>query len=294
MRPIWVASFMDEEGARFGAALFGSRAFAGQDVSASLELRDAGGTTLAAAMRERGFDPGRLPAAARAGQLGAYVELHIEQGPVLENAGRRVGVVEAITGMAGYRVRLEGEANHAGTTPMGSRRDAVLGAARIALELREAARADERLRATVGQVRSSPPATNVVPGACELTIDLRTHVAEEHERRQAWVRELVERIAREERLEATVEQTYAIPPVAMDARVIAAIEAAAAEEGEPALRMFSGAGHDAMNVAPHAPAGMLFVPSRGGLSHTPREWTDAADCELGARVLARTLRTLSA
>ncbi|UGS34405.1 Allantoate amidohydrolase [Capillimicrobium parvum] len=108
------------------------------------------------------------------------------------------------------------------------------------------------------------------------------------------MRELVERIAREERLEATIERHYAVAPVAMDPRVIAAIEAAAAEEGVPALRMFSGAGHDAMNVAPRAPAGMLFVPSRGGLSHTPREWTDAADCELGARVLARTLRALSA
>ncbi len=149
---------MDEEGTRFDAALFGSRAFVGEDVSALGERADAAGTTLRDAMRERGHDLARIAEANRIDEVGAYLELHIEQGPVLEAEGVQIGVVTSIVGLRGYRVRLHGQANHAGTTPMRLRRDAFAGAARIALELREIARARDDITAERRQAHRSRPA----------------------------------------------------------------------------------------------------------------------------------------
>ncbi|MCW2998889.1 MAG: Zn-dependent hydrolase [Solirubrobacterales bacterium] len=292
-RPIWIGAFMDEEGGRFGTALFGSRAFCGQDVSASLDAQDAAGVSMRDAMAAQGFDAERVHEAARVDEVGAYVELHIEQGPVLDSQGDRLGVVEAICGVLGYRVTVHGEANHAGTTPSGLRRDALVGASRIVLALRERAASRPDLSATVGRIRALPGATNVIPGRCEFTVDLRAAAAEAFESAREWFEEMVATVSAEERLEATVECDYAVQPTPMAPEVIEAVAAAAVAEGIEPVRMASGAGHDAMNVGLHAPAGMIFVPSRGGISHSPEEWTDPADCELGARVLASTLRQLA-
>jgi hydantoinase/carbamoylase family amidase len=292
-RPIWIGVFMDEEGGRFGTALFGSRAFCGQDVSASLDAQDAAGISMRDAMAAQGFDAARVHEAARVDEVGAYVELHIEQGPVLDSQGDRLGVVEAICGVLGYRVTVHGEANHAGTTPSGLRRDALVGASRIVLALRERAAGRPDLSATVGRIRALPGATNVIPGRCEFTVDLRAAAAEAFESAREWFEEMVARVSAEEGLKATVECDYAVPPTPMAPEVIEAVAAAAVAEGIAPVRMASGAGHDAMNVGLHAPAGMIFVPSRGGISHSPEEWTDPADCELGARVLASTLRQLA-
>jgi hydantoinase/carbamoylase family amidase len=293
-RPIAVAAFMDEEGARFGTALFGSRAFCGEDMSEALARRDADGVTMAAAMTARGFDPAAVAGAAGVGELGAYVELHIEQGPVLERRGLRIGVVDAICGVLGYRVELSGEANHAGTTPMDSRRDAFVGAARVAVALRDWAAGDPTVRATVGAVAVEPGARNVVPGRCTFAVDVRCADAARVAAAEAEVEALVAGIAREEGLSASVSPAYSLAPTAMAPRVVAAIEAAAGREADDSwCRLPSGAGHDAMVIGRHCDAGMLFVPSRGGISHSPLEWTDPADCALGARVLAGTLRELA-
>ena len=292
-RPIWVGSFMDEEGTRFGTALFGSRAFCGADVSEALETRDRDGVSVAEAMAAQGHDAARIGEADRVGDVGHYVELHIEQGPVLHARGARLGVVESICGVLGLRVRLRGETNHAGSTPPGMRRDALAGASRVVVALREETLRREDLRATVGQIRVAPGGRNVIPGLCEFAVDLRPAVPDTFDGLQAWFGELVARMATAEGLEAQVRCDYALEPTMMDAEVTAAIEAAALEEGVEALRMFSGAGHDAMLVGRRAAAGMLFVPSRDGISHSPSEWTETADCELGARVLARTLRHLA-
>ena len=166
-RPLWISAFMDEEGTRFDAALYGSRAFAGEDVSALCDRADAHGTTLREAMAARGHDVERVAEANRVGDVGAYFELHIEQGPVLAAAGVEIGVVTSIVGLRGYRVRLTGQANHAGTTPMSLRRDAFAGAARIALELREAARSREAVTANVGKIVLEPGGANVVPGVAD-------------------------------------------------------------------------------------------------------------------------------
>jgi allantoate deiminase len=292
-RPIWIGAFMDEEGTRFGTALFGSRAFAGHDLGPALDVRDADGVSVREAMVARGLDPERVAEAFRAPELAAYLELHVEQGPVLANAGRRLGIVESITGVLGYHVTVSGEANHAGATPIDVRRDALVGASRMVLALRERAIAFPELRATVGRIATTPGAITVIPGECRFTVDLRPSQAEVVEPSEQWLNEMVGRIAQEEGLEAEVRRDYALAPTPMDLRVVEALAAAAVDERVDALRMWSGAGHDAMVVAAHAPAGMVFVPSVGGISHSPHEWTETADCELGARILAGAMRRLA-
>jgi hydantoinase/carbamoylase family amidase len=292
-RPIWIGAFMDEEGTRFGTALFGSRAFAGHDMTESLDARDASGVSAREAIAARGLDPDRVHEAFRAPELAGYLELHVEQGPVLDAAGERLGVVESITGVLGFTVTVTGEANHAGATPADNRRDALAGAARMILELRDHARAHRDVRATVGRIETTPGAITVIPGECRFTVDLRPSQPGVVESSRVFLEEMVARIAAEEGLTAEVTCDYSLPPVPMDATVVDALVAAAEEEGTPPVRMWSGAGHDAMVVAAHAPAGMLFVPSSGGISHSHHEWTETADCELGARVLAGAIRRLA-
>jgi allantoate deiminase len=285
---------MDEEGARFRTALLGSRAFAGEHLGALADRRDAAGVTLADAMREAGFAFERLPEARAIGALGAYVELHIEQGRVLESAGADVGVVTGLAGILGLRVTLRGTADHAGTTPMDDRRDALAGASRLVLAVRDhAASHPGLLRMTVGTLDVRPGGFNIVPGTCELSVDVRAARAGDLERARDWLDATIERVAAEERLEAEVRETHAQPPHDFDDGVLAAIRSAAEAEGARAIELTSGAGHDAMVIGRHVPAGMLFVPSRDGISHDPREYTSPEACDVGARVLARAVHTLA-
>jgi hydantoinase/carbamoylase family amidase len=289
-RPVWVVAFMDEEGTRFNAALFGSRAFAGQDLTEIGDRTDLAGTTLRDAMGRQGHSLERTGEAKRIGEVGAYLELHIEQGPVLEAEGVQIGVVTSIVGLRGYRVRLHGQANHAGTTPMHMRRDAFIGAARIAVELRDVARRRDDMTANVGKVAVSPGGANVVPGVADFTIDVRAPTPEGVAELEGVVRETVSRIARDEGLTFELEPTYLLEPLELDPALVDAVERAAAEEGATSRRMPSGAGHDAMVIGRHVPSAMLFVPSRGGISHSPDEYSSPAEVELGMRVLAATLR----
>lgn len=286
-RPLWVVSFNDEEGGRFQTGMLGSRAFCGD-----CDLEDWERRGVAEAMAEAGFDFTRLAEASRVGEVGAYLELHIEQGPVLERRGIDLGVVTAITGMLGFRARFLGEANHAGTTPMELRRDALTGAARVVLALRDEARGRDDMTANVGVISAEPGGFNVIPGAAELTIDVRSPTQGGFARLEPFVQEALRRIAAEEELGLELDETHRKEPVALDARLQDVLEAAAQEEEATTLRMPSGAGHDAMVLAHYVPAAMLFVPSRGGLSHTPGEFTEPGQCELGARVLGRAVRQL--
>ena len=286
-RPVWVVSFNDEEGSRFQTGMLGSRAFCGD-----CDLEDWASRGVGDAMAAAGFDFARLAEARRVDGVGAYLELHIEQGPVLERSGADVGIVTAITGMLGFRARFVGEANHAGTTPMELRRDALAGAARAVLALREEANARDDMTANVGVIAVEPGGFNVVPGAAEITIDVRSPTAEGFDRLTPFVRETLERIAADEELGLELRETHRKRPVALDEGLREALETAAREEGASTLSLPSGAGHDGMVLAHHVPVGMLFVPSRRGISHSPEEFTDAAHCELGARVLARAVRTL--
>ena len=189
-RPLWVVSFNDEEGGRFQTGMLGSRAFCGD-----CDLADWGIRGIPEAMAEAGLDFARLPDARAVDGVAAYLELHIEQGPVLERAGVELGVVTAITGMLGFRARFLGEANHAGTTPMAYRRDALAGAARAVLALRDEARSRDDMTANVGVISAEPGGFNVVPGAAELTIDVRSATADGFARLEPLVRGTLERIA---------------------------------------------------------------------------------------------------
>jgi hydantoinase/carbamoylase family amidase len=293
-RPVWLVAFMDEEGPRFGASLFGSRAFAGEDLRGLETRADRDGVTLAEAMRARGLDFDRVADAARIDEVGAYLELHVEQGPVLEHEDAEIGVVTSIVGLRGYRARFGGQANHAGTTPMRLRRDAFAGAARAMLALRDEALRRDGMTSNVGSVAVRPGGPNVVPGEAELSIDVRSPTSEGHEGLDSLVRGTLERIAAEERLRLDVEQTYELDPLPLDGDLAELVERSAVQAGARFLRMPSGAGHDAMVIGRHVPAGMLFVPSRDGVSHSPAEHTTPEHCGLGVRVLAAALAELVA
>ncbi|MEO8687235.1 MAG: M20 family metallo-hydrolase [Solirubrobacteraceae bacterium] len=293
-RPVWLASFMDEEGARFRTALLGSRAFVGEDLTELAGRLDPAGGTLRDGMTAAGFDFDRLPEATAIGSVGAYLELHIEQGRVLESAGAGIGIVTGLAGMFGMRATLRGRADHAGTTPMNDRRDALVGASRAIVALRDhATRQPGLLRMTVGTMSVEPGGFNIVPASCEFSIDVRAERAEALDGAREWITALLEDVARDEDLELDLRPTHGQPPHDFDEQIIAALRRAAAAEGAKAVDMKSGAGHDAMVIGRHAPAAMLFVPSRDGLSHTPAEYTSPEQCELGARVLAGAVRDLA-
>jgi allantoate deiminase len=286
-RPLWVVSFNDEEGARFRTGMLGSRAFVGE-----VELDDWRRRGVADAMAEAGFDFERLPEARDVDRVGAYLELHIEQGPVLERAGVDVGIVTGIVGLLGFRARFTGEANHAGTTPMELRRDALAGLSRTVLALRDEARARDDMTANIGMCTVEPGGFNVIPGVAEFSVDVRSPTAEGFARVEEFVRDTLAAIAEEEGLGLELEETHRLQPVPLDPAIQDVLERAAEQEGASHMRLPSGAGHDAMVLGRHVPAGMLFVPSRGGVSHSPAEYTAPEQCELGARVLARALAEL--
>ena len=288
-RPLWIVSFNDEEGSRFQTGMLGSRAFIGD-----LDLDDWRARGVADAMAAAGFDFDRLAEARGIDRVGAYLELHVEQGPVLEQEGVDIGIVTAISGLLGFRVRLIGEANHAGTTPMAARRDALAGASRVVLALRDECRERGDMTANVGILAVAPGGFNVIPGTAEFTIDVRAGDAETFARAERFVLETLERVAGEEQLELEIAETHRKQPTPLDPELQDLLAAAAEAEGATVLRMPSGAGHDAMVLAKHVPVAMVFVPSRAGISHSPDEYTTPEHCELGARVLARAVERLVA
>jgi allantoate deiminase len=267
--------------------MLGSRAFVGE-----IEPDDWRRRGVADAMAEAGFDFERLPHARAIDGVGAYLELHIEQGPVLERAGADVGIVTGIVGLLGFRARFVGEANHAGTTPMELRHDALAGASRAVLALRDEARRRDDMTANVGMCTVEPGGFNVIPGVAEFSVDVRSPTASGFARVEEFVRDTLAAIAEEEGLELELEETHRLRPVPLDPAIQDVLERAAAHEGASHISLSSGAGHDAMILGRHVPAGMLFVPSRGGVSHSPDEYTAPEHCELGARVLARALASL--
>jgi hydantoinase/carbamoylase family amidase len=293
-RPLWLVAFTDEEGARFGTALFGSRAFTGEDMRELGGRRDADGVSLREAMAGRGLDLDDVPRARAVDDVDAYLELHIEQGPVLESRGVEIGIVTGIAGQIAFQARFAGEANHAGTTPMRLRRDALCGAAAAILALRDAALLREDITTNVGVIAVEPGASNVVPGAATFSIDARSATWEGYAALEPLVRDTLGRIAGEQELELELRETSHHEPLPLAPEMIDVLERAAEAQGATHMRLPSGAGHDAMVIGRHVPSGMLFVPSRNGVSHSPNEFTTPEHCELGARILARALEELLA
>ena len=292
-RPIGLVAFMDEENTRFNTALYGSRAFCGEALEGVATRTDADGVTLAEAMARWDRDPADAHRAEAIGDVWAFVELHAEQGPRLEHENIDIGVVTSIVAMTAYRVHVSGQANHAGTTPMNLRRDALAGAARMALAVREAALADAALTTNVGRMSAFPGSSNVIPGRADFTIDLRAPDDAALDRLDQGCVARLREIAAEEGLRIDLERVYAMPSAPMDDAVTDAIRASAHAEGATHVSLASGAGHDAMVLSRHVPTGMIFVPSRDGVSHNPDEFTAPSAAALGSRVLAGTLRALA-
>jgi ureidoglycolate amidohydrolase len=296
-RSIEVVAWAGEE-PRFGTGCVGSRAAAGRLSRDDLDrLRDRAGVSMADALRGAGYDPDRL-AEARIdpATIHALVELHIEQGAVLEQSGEPIGVVTAIAAPNDFRLTLRGAATHAGATPMHLRRDALAGAAEAMITLERIAR-DSPSGTTVGTVgvlRVHPGAINVVPGEVELDVDVRDADRAAREQVVDAVLAATREIAGRRGLEVDVAPIVEDAPVACDPRVIEAAAASAEELGLPFRRMTSGAYHDAMIMGSSLPIGMIFVPSAGGISHHPDEYTAPEDLERGVRVLAGTLARLAA
>lgn len=286
---IEVTGFADEEGVRFASTLLGSRAVAGTFVESVLNSRDRADITLREAMVQFGLDPEHVGAAARARrELLGYVELHIEQGPVLEQMNLPVGVVTAIAGATRLAAHLTGMAGHAGTVPMALRRDALAGAAECIVAIEEFCKTDEGgLVGTVGYVDAMPGATNVIPGRVNFTIDIRAPTDAHRKLAVADIVRRIEAIAKRRNLALQVDVTHENRTVPCAPWLKTQVAEAVAAEGYGVFELPSGAGHDGMAMIDIADVAMIFVRCRGGISHHPDEHVELADVDAGARVLLR-------
>ncbi len=283
--PLEMVVWSNEEG-----GLVGSRAAAGELPASELD-REFNGVRLADGLRRIGGDPARLADARIApGSFRAYLELHIEQGGTLEKAKVPIGVVEGIVSIDEYDVEIRGMANHAGTTPMPERRNALLAAARLIEVVQEVVtREPGRQVGTVGHLEVAPNVRNVVPGLVKHSIELRDLSPEKIARLAAEIEVRARQIARDTGTEITIEKVEHDPPATADPKLQNTIEAAAKALNLSTMRLPSGAGHDAQMMARLGSMAMIFVPSVGGISHSPREFTAWADCANGANVLLHTL-----
>jgi len=268
---IEVVGFSDEEGVRFGEPFIGSRAFVGTLDGALLDRRDDGNRSVADAIRDYGLDPQRIPDVRVSENAIGYLEFHIEQGPVLDDLNLPLAVVDAIVGQTRVDVSFSGMANHAGTTPMRLRRDALAGAAEWIGAVEREALAVEHLVATVGRATVAPGASNVVPSHCELSLDVRHPKDAIRHSAVDRISRIANEIASRRQLEVGWHVRVDQGAVEMDPRLTGALADAAAEVGFPVHCMPSGAGHDAMIVAARMPTAMLFIRCEKGISHHPAE-----------------------
>ena len=288
-----VIAFADEEGLRFGTTYLGSRALAGTFDERDLERADAGGVTMAEAIRAFGGDPEKVQSDRRpAENLLGYVEVHIEQGPVLEARGLPVGIVSGIAGQSRMEITFSGEAGHAGTVPMDRRRDALTGAAELVLAAEAAATTEPGLVATVGKLEVEPGVANVIPGRATFTLDVRH--ADDSVRARA-VEALLSRArdsARRRKLAVEARSVSDNAAVRCAPRLVSLLTRAVKECGQRPLELTSGAGHDAVVMASMTDVGMLFVRCKGGVSHNPAESVQTSDVAVAIDVLSRLLESL--
>ena len=284
-RPLEVVAICEEEGSRFKTSFWGSHAITGTIDTVDPEI--------AAAMRELGLDPAKVASAAR-DDIDTFVELHIEQGAVLESSGTPLAIVSAIVGTAHLEVTVTGRSDHAGTTPMDLRLDALAGAAAMVQAVESIAKSLGRPAvATVGKLEVEPDQINVVPGKVVFIADLRHPDLAGRRALEERVRSLCGTIASERGLGLDIRMLQERPPVPMHSDVRALLARAATDCGVQAAELVSGAGHDAQILAARMKVGMLFVPSIGGRSHCPDEATNPRDLELGTRVLAKALELMA-
>lgn len=291
-RPVAVAFFTGEEGARFAPDMLGSLTYAGGlPIEMAHDIVSTDGARLGDELARIGY----LGAAACPGPAPhAYVELHIEQGPVLEAAGEVIGAVTGVQGISWQELTITGQANHAGTTPMSHRHDAGYAAASIAAFVRRlTADIGGNQVGTVGRIDLHPNLVNVVAARAIMTVDLRNTDEAQLQEAERRLRDYLEQISATEGVRIATRPLARFEPVAFEERIIALVEGTASDLGYTARRLPAGAGHDAQMLAGLCPAGMIFVPSVGGISHNPREYTDPEHLTAGADILLRMLVTLA-
>ena len=289
--PVEVMVFTNEEGTRFHRWLLGSRAMSGLLLPEDLAAVDDEGVTLASRMSDIGGDLSRVDEAQRAaGELAAFFELHIEQGPTLYQTGTPIGVVTGITGRALFEVEIDGMANHAGTTPMPDRHDALVSASRLVLAVQRMAAEDEICRvATTGAIEAHPNAANVIPGKARISVEFRDVSMDALSAAETELRRAVERVSSDEGVTMQIHRQRFTSAVPIADSMQAMVEEAAGRSSLESQRLPSGAGHDAQALAQIAEMAMIFVPSVNGISHSPEEFTTPEDCANGAQTLLNLL-----
>lgn len=290
VHPIEVIGFCDEEGARFHTTLLGSRAVAGTLSETDLLYKDENGISIAEAMSNCGLNPKKYRAAARRREeLLGYLELHIEQGPVLEENNKPCGVVSGIAGASRLAFTLEGKAGHAGTVPMNNRKDALVGAALLVAKVEEIAASFSPLVATVGKLSVSPGVSNVIPGKVTGSLDIRDMDNERKEHAISEMENAVRDICSRRNLSYHIETIMETPPVHCSVKLTERIAAGLIKNGIKPIQMMSGAGHDAMAMAKITDIGMIFVRCKDGVSHHPDEYVSPHDLQAGVQVMLDTV-----
>jgi N-carbamoyl-L-amino-acid hydrolase len=292
--PLEVVIWTNEEGPHFGISTLGSGVAAGVLGPEILDRKNDDGLTVADWLRRYGQDPSRLTDARIApGSLAAILELHIEQGPVLEESKVEIGVVSGIVSLKRWQCVATGQTNHAGTTPMNRRRDALAAAAKHLLAVRDVVRAETGTQVgTVGYLKAEPGAPNVIPGRVEFPVELRDLDAGKIERMWQHIQQKLAQADKEEGVETRCEVIDEIAAVSSDPSVQSVVREAAQSAGLSTADMPSGAVHDAGQISRIAPMGMIFVPSRDGISHAPQEYSSWEDCANGVEVLYRSILLL--
>ena len=291
--PREVVLFMCEESSRFGAATLGSRAMRGKLTKEDLQrLQDGQGKALYDVLRERGLQPDKLDTAIYPQPPKAFFEVHIEQGKVLEHAQIPLGVVTGIAAPTRLRVYLHGKADHSGATPMNLRHDGLCAAAEIVLKLEElaAVRCEPPVVGTVGILKVQPGVMNVIPGECELGVDIRSISATAKDAVETGLRQAIGEICQRRDIAYDIKEVSKEEPVAMRPAMVKFLEGICQEQGQKSMALPSGAGHDAMHWAESTPTGMLFIPCKDGISHNAAEFADSEDIVNVTKVLAAAVK----
>ena len=292
--PLEVYAFRDEEGCRFGFSSFGSRSAAGIVRQENFDYKDKDGLTIREVLKNNGLNPEEYKQAARKPEeIKAYLELHPEQGKVLECKNLSVGIVTGIASSLRLKVTIIGSTDHAGATPMELRKDSLTAAAEIILIIEKEASNTEDAVGTVGRIEAFPGGVNIIPGKVEFTIDLRDLSAEVGKELEDRIMKQAIEVCKKRGVEIEFEELQRVPPAPCDPEIISMMEKGCQGIDIPVFKLPSGAGHDAMQIINICPIGMIFVRSKDGISHHPDEWSSYEDCSKGAELLYETVLKLA-
>jgi allantoate deiminase len=294
--PVEVVAMIEEEGSRFGGGLFASRSMVGKVKRSDLDaLKDNQGISIADAMRSFGFDPDKIQEAARKPEsVKAFLELHIEQGPVLEHEGLDIGIVDYIVGISQVEITIMGRPDHAGTTPMNMRIDALNAASKVIYELSVAAEEEgEGTVATVGILNVAPGSANIVPGKVKFTVDIRSKNQLCIDNIIRKIEQMLKQASKEKQIGYEILEKLSIAPVRLNEKIQEGFSDICHRLGYSKKLMLSGAGHDAMVMASITDVGLIFVPSKNGRSHCPEEWTDYEYIQKGAELMLKEVLNLA-